>query len=73
MKILFSIVSVVDVRVTEITALVVSAKKHFLTRHDVDYVVFTDVEWKPHIPGVRYVDIDNSHCAHLKYTNSKKY
>jgi len=72
MKILFSIVSVVHICEREISILVQSARKHFLTSHDLDYVIFTDVTPTIPIENTRYIQIDNSHCKSRTYYQFQK-
>ena len=67
MKILFSMVSVVNIETEQIDLLVRSAKKYFLINHNIDFIVFTDVKEKPTISNVNFVDIDNT------FSNSKSY
>jgi len=72
MKILFSIVSVVEIREHEISILVQSAKKYFLTNHDINFVVFTDVDTPPYIKDVKYININNDHCDSRTYYQFQK-
>lgn len=72
MKILFSAVSVVKIESELIDLLIKSAKKYFLTNHDIDFVVFTDVKEKPIIDNVRFIDIDNSFSKSLSYFQFQK-
>jgi len=72
MKILFSIVSVVSIEEKCINILVNSARKYFLNNHDIEFVVFTDVNDCPIIDNVRYIKIDNSHTNVITYYQFQK-
>lgn len=62
MKILFSMVSVVNIKIEQIDLLVKSAKKYFLTNHNVEFLVFTDIKNTQEIENVKFIQIDNSFC-----------
>lgn len=71
MKILFSIVSVKQIPIKQIKICLKSAKKYFLTNHDVDYVIFTDITDAPNI-GAKYIQIDNSFSDKKTYYQFQK-
>jgi hypothetical protein len=72
MRILFSIVSVTHIPEKQIKICLKSAKKYFLVNHDVDYVIFTDLETPPKDIGARYIKIDNSFSDKKTYYQFQK-
>lgn len=72
MKILFTVVSVKKIPEDQLSLLIDSAKKYFLKDHQVDFVVFTDMEEYPHIQDVNFVKIDNSQSESLNYYQFQK-
>ena len=72
MRILFSIVSVTHIPEKEIKICLKSAKKYFLVEHDVDYVIFTDLETPLKDIGARYIKIDNSFSDKKTYYQFQK-
>jgi len=72
MKILFGVVSVNHIPINEISILSKSVKKHFLINHDVDFVVFSDVENLPNIENVIYINVDNNHTKLTTYYQFQK-
>jgi len=65
-------VSVVKIPEDQIELLVKSAIRFFLINHDVDFVVFTDIEPTPHIERVNFINIDNSFSNVITYYQFQK-